>query len=124
MGWHPVQPRQGLCVGTGQGLETCRTEPEGTVPSGLMLAEPELCQAWCQSAQERRFVLKGMAVSQKQIGRRKRSLGDTLQQVPAQLVPAAIWRWQEFPPEKASRGWGMVSWGMGVSRELVVSLTG
>lgn len=32
--------------------------------------------------------------------------------------------WSLRPPEKASRGWGMVSWGMGVSCELVFSLTG
>lgn len=50
----------------GGGLETCRTagtELEGTVSSDLMLAEPELCQACCQSARERCFLLKGMAVS-------------------------------------------------------------
>lgn len=88
MGWHPAQLRQGLCMGAGDPQDH-RTEPEGMVPSGLVLAEPKLCQAWCQSAQERRFVLKGMAVSQKQIGRRKRSLGDVRQQVPAQLEPAA-----------------------------------
>lgn len=40
MGWHPVQPWQGLCMGAAGGLETCRTtrtELERTVSLDLML---------------------------------------------------------------------------------------
>lgn len=54
MGWHPAQPRQGLCVGTEEAMENCRTmgtQLERTVTSDLLLPEPELCQGWCPSAQ-------------------------------------------------------------------------
>lgn len=95
----------GLCMGL-QTCRTTRTELEGTVSSGLTLAEPQLCGVNLHrrdASSSRAWLHLGEPHPGKGIRRRRRSLGDPLQQVPMKLVPVAIWRWQEFPPVSKQR---------------------